>query len=75
MEADVGSFILLTSFLSVIYIYFKNARARVSFSHLPLPPSRQGYPLIGNLLEMPTEFEWKTFHQWSKELGMLSNVF
>jgi hypothetical protein len=53
----------------LIFLYLKRKNAR-SFSHLPLPPGPKGLPVIGNLRDMPTSFEWKTYHKWSKELGM-----
>lgn len=41
-------------------------------SRLPLPPGPKGYPLIGNVLEMPTGFHWRTYSQWAKVYGELS---
>ena len=36
----------------------------------PLPPSPPSEPIIGNLRIMPTEFQWKTFAEWGRKLGM-----
>ncbi|KAK7678460.1 hypothetical protein QCA50_018520 [Cerrena zonata] len=36
---------------------------------LPLPPGPNGYPIIGNLLDMPTVMPWKTFQKWSNVYG------
>ena len=35
----------------------------------PLPPGPKGLPLIGNMLDMPTSHEWKTFAQWGDRWG------
>ncbi|KAL0958520.1 hypothetical protein HGRIS_000662 [Hohenbuehelia grisea] len=34
---------------------------------LPLPPGPSGYPLLGNLTDIPKEFAWLRFRQWSKD--------
>ena len=35
----------------------------------PLPPGPKGLPIIGNMLEMPTSHEWRTFGQWGERWG------
>ena len=46
-------------------------RGRASDSNrLPLPPGPKGYPIIDNLLDMPTDKSWQTFDKWSKIYGM-----
>ena len=35
----------------------------------PLPPGPKGLPIIGNMLDMPTSHEWKTFAQWGERWG------
>ncbi|KAK7035796.1 cytochrome P450 [Favolaschia claudopus] len=49
--------------LIALYTYFSQ-RAR---SGLPLPPGPKKWPIIGNLLDMPSTFEWLTFMEWSKK--------
>ena len=53
----------------LIFLYLKRNSNGHSSSQLPLPPGPKGLPVIGNLLDMPTSFEWETYHKWSKELG------
>lgn len=35
----------------------------------PLPPGPRPYPLIENLLDMPTSQEWLTFAKWGQTWG------
>lgn len=46
-----------------VYQLLKNRNRR-------LPPGPTGYPLIGNLLDLPAEREWETYTEWSKRYGM-----
>ncbi|KAJ6603388.1 cytochrome P450 [Mycena vulgaris] len=36
-------------------------------SQLPLPPGPKKIPFLGNLLDMPSTFEWETYMEWSKK--------
>ncbi|TFY59478.1 hypothetical protein EVG20_g7775 [Dentipellis fragilis] len=46
-------------------------RVLTSRPSAPLPPGPKGFPLIGNVLDMPTSHEWVTFTRWAKEFGGL----
>lgn len=38
-------------------------------SGLPLPPGPKGWPIIGNVFDIPRTALWKTFHTWSGQYG------
>lgn len=35
----------------------------------PLPPGPKGYPLIGNLYDIPTNMPWVTYQNWKRKYG------
>lgn len=39
-----------------------------------LPPGPKQWPLLGNLLDMPTSKEWLTFSAWGEKWGQHSSV-
>lgn len=49
-----------------LFMYMKRPK-----HYAPLPPGPKKLPLIGNLLDMPTSFEWETYDGWCRELGVL----
>jgi hypothetical protein len=36
-------------------------------------PGPKGWPIIGNLLDVPTEVEYKVFSQWRQKYGQCIN--
>ena len=36
---------------------------------LPLPPGPKGYPLIGNIFDMPVDKPWVVYDEWRKTYG------
>ena len=38
---------------------------------LPLPPGPKGYPLIGNLFDMPVHKPWLVYDEWRKTYGKI----
>ncbi|KAJ7290010.1 cytochrome P450 [Mycena rebaudengoi] len=41
---------------------------------LCLPPGPKGYPLIGNLLELPRSHEWLTYSKWATVYGQILHL-
>ncbi|KAJ7288668.1 cytochrome P450 [Mycena rebaudengoi] len=41
---------------------------------LPLPPGPTGWPLVGNVLDMPKSHAWKTFAHWGEIYGPIMSV-
>jgi len=35
----------------------------------PKPPGPKGYPIINNLLDLPSSHEWRTFSKWGEVYG------
>ena len=56
------AFVLITlTAASVFAVYWTNGQRRRN-----LPPGPKMYPLIGNLLSMPSTLEWETFAKWGR---------
>ena len=64
----VSSWLLLDAVVAVVAVLFVDyvlkRKRRGS-----LPPGPRGWPLIGNVLDMPKSHEWKTFAQWGEKWG------
>ncbi|KIY45954.1 cytochrome P450 [Fistulina hepatica ATCC 64428] len=47
------------------------ARSRPTYS---LPPGPRGLPIVGNILDMPSEKEWQTFFRWGRIYGDICSI-
>lgn len=60
----------VASLLTVcLLVYAYNAsRSRKNVNH-PTPPGPKPLPIIGNVLDIPTKFEWRTIAAWRETYG------
>jgi hypothetical protein len=60
----------ITLVLSVLlaFVLWKTAK-RLLRPTFPLPPGPRGWPIIGNLFQIPKDFEHETYHAWARECG------
>ncbi|KAH7097930.1 cytochrome P450 [Auriculariales sp. MPI-PUGE-AT-0066] len=43
-------------------------------SRLPLPPGPPGLPILGNALDIPAEYGWVKFAEWSQQYGDVTHL-
>ncbi|KAG5716246.1 O-methylsterigmatocystin oxidoreductase [Termitomyces sp. T112] len=67
---DINSIDVFCAFLGVYLLGKLFHRAQRG----PLPPGPKGYPLIGNILDMPSKQEWATFAQWGERYGQICSI-
>ncbi|KAJ8518591.1 hypothetical protein ONZ45_g4347 [Pleurotus djamor] len=66
LDFNLIASIIAYSGLLTLYVWRRFTRRPVY--SWPLPPGPTRLPLLGNILDMPTSYEWETYHQWAKEL-------
>jgi len=67
MSLPTSDTLVILSAIVLAVVIFKQSTKR---SRPPYPPGPRRLPLLGNLLNFPSKFEWLTYEKWCKELGM-----
>ncbi|KAF9522454.1 cytochrome P450 [Crepidotus variabilis] len=62
------SFILILCFVTILLVHLWKK------SPYQLPPGPRGWPLIGNLLEIPKEYEWLYYATLEQDYGPISSL-
>ena len=62
-----GAVILASAVLFFAYSYVQDKKRNPA--GLPYPPGPKGYPIIGNLFDIPNAFIYKRFRELSRELS------
>jgi hypothetical protein len=60
----VDGLVILTSFYFVLLLHDHRRRRG-----LPYPPGPRSWPIIGNLLDVPSRRPWVTYSEMSKKYG------
>ncbi|KAK7442491.1 hypothetical protein VKT23_016089 [Stygiomarasmius scandens] len=53
--------------LSAVAVVFLQLLVNKRRKRTPLPPGPRGLPIIGNLLDVPSSFEWLEYMKWSQK--------
>ncbi|KZT41676.1 cytochrome P450 [Sistotremastrum suecicum HHB10207 ss-3] len=62
--------IIAAGFLTLYITYTRTRHAtRLKANGLRFPAGPKGYPIIGNLFDIPQEHQWLTFASWKKSYG------
>ena len=73
MEISVTSPQLALGLLVILSAIFLTRRV-ISKPLGPSPPGPKPRPIIGNLLDVPLAYPWRTYSRWTRSWGGLSNI-
>ncbi|KAG6908101.1 hypothetical protein DXG01_006138 [Tephrocybe rancida] len=59
---------------ALVGVFILGILARRGMQREPLPPGPRGYPLIGNVLDLPSTKQWLTFTEWGKQYGEIVSI-
>lgn len=62
--------IALSLVLILIWLKSRLESRKANPNGLPLPPGPRALPLIHNLLDIPTSYQWLTYSRWAHQYGL-----
>ncbi|KAK0193992.1 cytochrome P450 [Armillaria mellea] len=65
MNSSLLSVAIASGILWLCYLFYLSRNHR----RLPLPPGPKGFPLIGNLWDVPAKYPWLTYTRWTATYG------
>ncbi|KAL1707479.1 cytochrome P450 [Schizophyllum commune] len=65
MTAPLPTFVIAAALFITAYLYVRRRRE----SGKLFPPGPSGLPIIGNLFDVPVDFQWLKYSEWSKKFG------
>ncbi|KAJ6550242.1 cytochrome P450 [Mycena capillaripes] len=68
MPLTISSSASAWSFVGLTILWY-GVHWRRKRSNLPLPPGPKKLPILGNLLDVPSELQWEAYSRWSQEFG------
>ncbi|KAK0222553.1 cytochrome P450 [Armillaria nabsnona] len=72
MFSSIRTLDISITLVGLIFAWHLFRRTRRSTA--PFPPGPRGLPLLGNLLDMPSQKEWLTFAKWGEKYGEITSV-
>lgn len=51
--------------LGTLIVWIRRSKIKLVY-----PPGPKGFPLMGNIWDIPSTYEWLTYARWSQDFGM-----